>query len=86
MPEICRFLGIVITMYYKEHQPPHFHAKYAGQRAAFTISDLRLFEGQLPKRVSSLVLEWAFEHREELEANWRHAQHHQELKKIDPLV
>lgn len=86
MPEICRFLGIVITMYYKEHQPPHFHAKYAGQRASFTISDLRLFEGQLPKRVISLVLEWAFEHRDELQENWEHAVRHEELKEIGPLV
>jgi len=86
MPEICRFLGIVITMYYKEHQPSHFHAKYAGQRASFTISDLRLLEGKLPKRVISLVLEWAFEHRDELQENWEYAQRHEDLKKIDPLV
>ena len=86
MPEICRFLGIVITMYYKEHQPPHFHAKYAGQRASFTISDLRLLEGKLPQRVISLVLEWAFEHRDELQENWEYAQRHEDLKKIDPLV
>ena len=73
-------------MNYNDHQPPHFHAKYAGQRASFTISDLRLLEGQLPKRVISLVLEWAFEHRDELEANWQHARRHEDLEKIDPLV
>ena len=48
-------------MYYKEHAPPHFHAKYGGQRAAFSINELNLIEGRLPKRVVSLVLEWAFE-------------------------
>ncbi|MBI2899258.1 MAG: DUF4160 domain-containing protein [Planctomycetes bacterium] len=55
MPEISRFLGIVIAMYYKEHGPPHFHAKYGGDRAAFSIHDLRLIEGKLPPRVLSLV-------------------------------
>jgi len=66
MPEISRFLGIVIAMYFKEHGPPHFHAKYGGQRAGFSIEDLRLIEGKLPQRVVSLVLGWAFQHREEL--------------------
>ena len=86
MPEICRFLGIVISMYYKEHAPPHFHAKYGGQRAAFSINDLKIIEGNLPKRIVSLVLEWAFEHRDELLEDWSFAQRHEELKKIAPLV
>lgn len=86
MPEISRFLGIVIAMYFKEHAPPHFHAKYAGRRAAFSISDLKIIEGSLPKRVVSLVLEWAFEHREELLEDWNRAQKHEELNKIKPLV
>ncbi len=86
MPEICRFLGIVISMYYKEHVPPHFHAKYGGQRAAFSINELKLIEGSLPKRIVSLVLEWAFEHRNELFEDWELAQRREELKKIEPLV
>ena len=57
MPEISRFLGIVIAMYFKEHAPPHFHAKYEEQRAAFSILDLRIIEGSLPRRVAALVLE-----------------------------
>ena len=57
MPEISRFFGIVIVMYYNENSPPHFHAKYAGQRAAFAISDLRIIEEGLPRRAISLVLE-----------------------------
>jgi len=69
MPEISRFLGIVIAMYFKEHAPPHFHAKYEEQRAAFSIRDLTLIEGTLPSRVVSLVLEWAFQHRGELLEN-----------------
>jgi len=86
MPEISRFLGIVIAMYFKEHAPPHFHAKYGAQRAAFSIDDLRLIEGKLPPRVVSLVLEWAFQHREELLENWRRAEQKEGLRKIEPLV
>jgi hypothetical protein len=86
MPEISRFLGIVIAMYFKEHGPPHFHVKYGGQRAAFSIDDLRLIEGKLPSRIVALVLEWAFQHREELQENWRRVERKEELQKIDPLV
>jgi hypothetical protein len=86
VPEISRFLGIVIAMYYKEHAPPHFHAKYGGQRAAFSIQDLRLTEGKLPPRIVSFVLEWAFLHRDELMEDWDRARREEELKKIDPLV
>ncbi len=52
---------------------PHFHAKYAGQTRVFSIVDLKLIEGRLPKRVVALVLEWAFEHRGELMENWQRA-------------
>jgi hypothetical protein len=73
MPEISRFFGIVIAIYYKEHGVPHFHAKYSGQTGVFSIVDLKLIEGRLPKRVVALVLEWAFEHRSELLQNWQRA-------------
>jgi hypothetical protein len=86
MPEISRFLGIIIVMYYKEHQPPHFHAKYGNETGVFTIADLRLIEGHLPKRVISLVLEWAFEHRSELMENWELAVAQKPLRGITPLV
>ena len=86
MPEISRFLGIVIAMYFKDHGPPHFHAKYGDQRATFSINDLRLIEGKLPPRVVSLVLEWAFQHREELLENWKRAERKEDLHKIEPLV
>jgi len=86
MPEISRFLGIVIAMYFKEHAPPHFYAKYGAQRAAFSIEDLKLVEGRLPHRVVSFVLEWAFDHREELMENWKRAERREDLRRIDPLV
>lgn len=86
MPEISRFLGIVIAMYYKEHQPPHFHAKYGTQIGVFSITDLRLIEGHLPQRIISVVLEWAFEHRDELMQDWELARAGKPLREIPPLV
>ena len=86
MPIISRFFGIIIFMFWREHNPPHFHAKYGDQRAAFSISDLRMIEGKLSPRLVSLVLEWAFQHREELLENWKRAERKEELRKIEPLV
>jgi hypothetical protein len=86
MPEVSRFFGIVIAMYYKDHTYPHFHAKYAGQTGMFSLPDLRLVEGSLPRRVISLVLEWAFDHREELIKDWELVRAKQPLKPIPPLV
>jgi hypothetical protein len=85
MPEISRFYGIVIAIYWKDHGLPHFHAKYGEHRASFSIGDLRLLEGSLPPRVRSLVLEWAFLHRDELMADWQPAAAHKPLKTIKPL-
>ena len=73
-------------MYYKEHNPPHFHVKYNEYKAIFTIDDLKMIEGDLPKRVVSLVLEWAFAHREELIEDWNLAVENKPLKNIEPLV
>ena len=85
MPEICRFFGIVISMYYAEHDPPHFHARYNGFKAAIRIRDLALADGMLPSRAMGLVLEWAALHQEELLADWDLARSHQTLLKIAPL-
>jgi hypothetical protein len=86
MPEISRFFGIIIAIYYKDHPPPQFHAKYQGQTGIFTIADLKLIEGDLPKRVISLVLEWAFEHRDSLMEDWELAMAKKPVRKIPPLV
>lgn len=82
MPEICRFLGIVISMYYDEHNPPHFHVRYNEYRAIIGIRDFNLLDGELPARVRGLVQEWAELHQGELMAMWRS----QEFHKIAPLV
>lgn len=86
MPEISRFLGIVIYIRYNEHNPPHFHAEYGKYNAAFSIKELKIMEGKLPPRVISLILEWAFLHREELLEDWDLAQKMAPLNKIKGLV
>lgn len=85
MPEISRFYGIVVALYWREHGIPHFHAKYGDFRASFSITDLRLLEGELPARVTALILEWAFQHREELMTNWTLAAERRPLNPIEPL-
>ena len=85
MPEICRFYGIVIAIYYNEHNPPHFHAKYAEFMAEIDIKTLQIINGGLPKRAKALVLEWADEHRDELLQDWELARKNLELKQIEPL-
>lgn len=86
VPEISRFLGVVIAIYWQEHGVPHFHAKYSGQRASFAIEDLRLLEGALPPRVTGLVVEWASLHRAELLADWNLAMDKKPLRPIEPLA
>ena len=85
MPEICRFLGIIITMYFNEHNPPHFHARYGDHRAEIAIDTLSIIAGRLPPRVLGLVMEWAALHREELMEDWELARRQVELKRIAPL-
>lgn len=86
MPEISRFLGIVIYIRYNEHNPPHFHAQYGKHNAVFSIQELKIIDGKLPSRVISLVLEWAFLHRDELMTDWNLAQAKVPLNKIKGLV
>ncbi len=85
MPEICRFFGIIITMNYLEHPPPHFHVRYGGQRALIDIRTMRLMGGSLSPRVFGLVMEWALLRRADLLQAWEHAQRHLPLPTIPPL-
>ena len=70
MPTISRFFGIAIEMFWREHNPPHFHATYAEDEAVFEIESLDIIRGQLPHRAQALVKEWAELHREALLENW----------------
>ena len=85
MPEISRFFGIIIGMFFNDHSPPHFHARYGEFHAEVDIQTLRILQGDLPKRAKAMVLEWAEEHREELLENWNLAREMCELKNIKTL-
>lgn len=84
MPVICRFLGIAIIMYWNDHNPPHFHVKYAGHNAIITIEDGSVI-GEFPKRALSLVMEWLEIHKAELIENWLRASNGEEIRQIAPL-
>ncbi len=85
MPKISEFFGIVIYVYYDDHPPPHFHARYAEFEAVIQIEDLSVVRGGLPPRALGLVVEWATLHREELDEVWRQAEARETLSKIPPL-
>lgn len=85
MPQVSRFFGIIIKMYYNDHSPPHFHAEYNEHVAEITIETFEVIKGRLPRRVLGLVLEWAAIHRDELRANWNHARNDERIEAIEPL-
>jgi hypothetical protein len=86
MPEISRFLGMVIQMYFNEHNPPYFHVQYNEYQAAILIENLGVMEGELPTKTLSLVVEWGQEHQEELLANWNSLRKSGQFHKIQPLA
>jgi len=85
MPEISRFYGIVVQIYYGDHAPPHFHVTYGSDKALIEIKTLALIGGSLPLRAMGLVVEWATIHREELSEAFRKALAMEEPQKIAPL-
>jgi phosphomannomutase len=85
MPEISRFYGIVIKMFFDEHNPPHFHAFYGGHEVLIDIKTLALFAGRFPPRALGLVIEWATLHQEELLSDWDRARLHEPPVQIEPL-
>ena len=84
MPEICRFLGIVIGMFFNEHGVPHFHAVYGEYEVTVEV-ETRVVHGEFPPRALRLVLEWTELHRSELLEDWLLARQGQPLKRIAPL-
>jgi hypothetical protein len=81
MPEITRFYGIVIKLFFGDHPPPHFHAVYGEYMGLFNIDTLEMIEGDLPNRAKKLVLEWAALYQKELKVMWQK----QEFNKLSPL-
>jgi hypothetical protein len=85
VPRISAFYGIVIEMYFGDHAPPHFHARYSGDEATIVIATGEILDGSLPPRALRLVREWLSEHREELAENFELASAMQALRPVAPL-
>jgi hypothetical protein len=85
MPKISEFFGIIIMMFYNDHEPPHFHAKYGEYRAIFSTDSFEILDGAFPPRATRLVREWAALHQEELFQEWQLAREHRPLFWIEPL-
>lgn len=86
MPSVSRFLGIVIYFYYRDHNPPHFHALYGEFEAEIILEDLSVDVGYLPPRVLGLVTEWASLHKTELLENWEIGRSGGTFNQIAPLT
>lgn len=84
MPTISRFLGIIIAMYWKDHAPPHFHAKYSEHEITVNIHT-GVVEGHFPKRALYHVLEWYELHKDELIVDWELCQKEEAPNPIEPL-
>ena len=85
VPRISAFYGIVIEMYFGDHPPPHFHARYSGDTAKIEIATGAEMAGSLPGRALRLVREWMEGHHDELEANWERAVRFERPVPIEPL-
>jgi hypothetical protein len=81
MPEVARFYGIVIKVFFGDHPPPHFHAIYGEYNALVSIESLEIIEGDLPTRAQKLVLEWATLYQQDLLQMWNT----QEFRTLPPL-
>ena len=84
MPELSRFLGIVIYMYHREHAPAHFHAEYGEYEITVEIAT-GVVTGKFPRRALNMVLEWFALHQDELADDWQRASQKLPLQSIDPL-
>lgn len=85
MPVISRFFGIVIAMYWEDHVPPHFHAKYSGDEALINIRTGEVVRGSFPRRALTLLDEWRRVHMQELLDNWERAHRREALTYVEPL-
>jgi hypothetical protein len=85
MPRISAFYGIVIAMFFDDHPPPHFHARYGNHQAQIVIATGEVLHGFLPRRALNLVQEWTELHRDELSADWERAEREEPLATIEPL-
>jgi hypothetical protein len=85
MPELSRFLGAIITMYFNDHGRAHFHVRYGEHKARIDVETLGLISGYLPPRIRGAVVEWAAMHQQELADAWALLQSGQPARPIAPL-
>lgn len=85
MPEISRFFGIVVFMYFADHAPPHVHARYGSNTVRIAIATTEILSGSLPPRALALLVEWIAIHRVELDDDWVRARAGRRLVRIEPL-
>ena len=84
MPVLSMFYGVIISMFYKDHNPPHIHIQYAEYNAIVDFNG-NILEGELPVKQRKLIEAWIVLHQDELYANWQLEKDKQNLFKIDPL-
>lgn len=85
MPTISVFFGIFVSMYWRDHDPAQFHARYGDREATIRIDTLKVLAGSLPPHALALVVEWASIHRAKLKENWRLCRQHAHPEPIPPL-
>ena len=85
MPEVSRFYGLVIKIFYDDHHPPHLHAEYGEYEMLLNINTLAIMSGRLPARALGMVTEWASLHQQELRAAWERAKRLLPPGQIEPL-
>ena len=85
MPEISRFYGIRITIYFDDHQPSHFHAEYGEYEAVFSIHDGDMINGKLPNTAKKLVKRWYDLQKDKILETWEHIQNDEVFQKVPPL-
>jgi hypothetical protein len=85
MPYISAFLGLLVQMYFDEHNPPHIHVRYQNESAIFSIPAGDVIEGKLSSRNVRLIQAWIELHRDELMMNWELCRNDEQPYKIDPL-
>ncbi|MBR6590239.1 MAG: DUF4160 domain-containing protein [Bacteroidaceae bacterium] len=84
MPEICRFFGIIVSLYWRDHNPPHIHFTYGGYECSISVID-RIVDGKAPSKVIIKVNEWMDLHESEILSLWEKAQKGEKLFHIEPL-
>lgn len=85
MPEVSRFYGIIIKMFYNDHNPPHFHAEYGEFKVVVSI-EKGIVKGEMPGTALKLILEWLMLHKKELLNNWENIEQKKPVKHIEPLT